>query len=155
MSGTLYERTYTVIWADIDLNGHMRNTAYSEYGTHTRVSYLAAHGFTAARFRELGLGPVLLTEELAYRRELHLDDAIVVDFRMAGLAEDGSHWRVAHDLYHVAADGTRTLAAHMELDGGWLDLHARRLTRPPEALVAAFRALPQTEPFAVLRPLVR
>src|SRR6266508_1369445 len=94
-----YTKIFIVRWSDCDVNGHMRNTAYSEYGIETRLGYLAEHGFPWARFAELGLGPVILREELDYFRELRLGETVEVDFTQLGLSPDGRRWRVQHELW--------------------------------------------------------
>lgn len=142
-----FERTFTVIWADIDANRHMRNTAYAEYASHTRFAYLAAHGFTLQRLAELGVGPVVFRESTEYTRELHLDDTLAVTLELAAGAPDGSRWRFRHELLHVAADGARTRAAVHTIDGAWLHLAARKLTAPPAELAAALAALPRSADF--------
>ena len=40
---------FDVRWADLDPNQHVRHTAYADYGTHVRMSWLASAGFDAAR----------------------------------------------------------------------------------------------------------
>src|SRR5512136_61226 len=64
-----FERRFTVRWADVDANGHLRNTAYSELCSDTRIALLAAGGYGWERFRAEGFGPVLLRESLEYLRE--------------------------------------------------------------------------------------
>jgi acyl-CoA thioester hydrolase len=40
-----YVKRFEVRWTDLDMNRHMRNTAYSEYCIDVRVSFLQEHGF--------------------------------------------------------------------------------------------------------------
>ena len=81
-----YAKTFTVRWADCDVNGHMRNTAYSEYAIDVRMAFLAEHGFGFEQFVASGFGPVLLREEIDYLRELKLGDTVEVDFTQLGLS---------------------------------------------------------------------
>ena len=144
-----FSRRFTVRWADCDMNGHMRNTAYSEYGTDVRVAFLEHAGFPLQRIAELGIGPVLRREEIDYLRELTLGETIVVDLRQLGLSADGSHFRFRHDF--ARADGKP--AARIVLEGGWVDLRRRKLTAPPEPLARAFDALPRAEGWTELADL--
>ena len=41
--GVAFTCPFEVRWADLDGNRHVRNTAFSEYATHTRFRLLAAH----------------------------------------------------------------------------------------------------------------
>ncbi|MFD0738708.1 thioesterase, partial [Lysobacter koreensis] len=47
------------------------------------------------------------------------------------------------------------LAARVTSAGGWLDLALRKLTTPPEALLAALRSLPVTEDFQALASSIK
>lgn len=140
-----FSRSFTVRWSDCDVNGHMRNTAYSEYATDVRIAFLEQAGFPFEKISELGIGPVLLREEIDYLRELRLGDAISVDLRQLGLTPDGTRFRFQHDF--ARADGVKV--ARIVLDGGWVDLRLRKLTAPPEPLARAFAALSKAEGWAV------
>lgn len=141
-----FSRSFTVRWADCDVNAHMRNTAYSEYGTDVRMAFLEHAGFPFERISKLGIGPVLLREELDYLREMKLGETITVDLRQLGLSPDGMRFRFQHAF--MRADGE--LAARIVLEGGWVDLRRRKLTAPPEPLARAFSALPKAEGWAEL-----
>jgi acyl-CoA thioester hydrolase len=143
--------SFTVRWADCDANGHMRNTAYSEYAIDVRVGFLDAHGFGFEQFRECGFGPVLLREEIDYLREVKMNETVEVDFKVLGLSADGARFRVQHDF--TKANGKP--AARIILDGGWMDMRIRRLAPPPEALAKAFAAAPRAETYAELPPKQR
>jgi len=138
-----YERTFTVRWADCDANGHMRNTAYSEYATEVRMAYLTDNGFGYERFLEVKIGPVILREELDYLKELRMGATIAVSFVLFGLSADGSRFKLEHEI--VRSDGKR--AARVRVHGGWMDLVTRRIAPPPQALAELFRALPRGESF--------
>src|SRR6185436_20451511 len=85
-----FRRAYRVQWADLDAIGHLRNSAYLDYAVDTRFSYLAEQGFTAADFAAAGIGPVVLLDEIRYRRELRFQEDFTVTFALAGLSADGS-----------------------------------------------------------------
>jgi len=143
--------TFTVRWADCDANGHMRNTAYSEYAIDVRIGFLTAHGFGFDQFVAARLGPVLLREEIDYRREVRLGETVQVDFTSLGLTADGSRFKLAHDF--TKADGKS--AARIVLWGGWMDMRARRIVPPPPALLAAIQAVPRAPEWQELPPRAR
>ena len=149
--GTAFECQFEVRWADLDGNRHVRNTAFSEYATHTRFRLLAAHGFDQARLEALRFGPVMMREEIRYRREVRFGDAVVVTVRCAGLSADGSHWRVHQDV--LRPDGKEAVA--LTIQGGWMDLDARKLVVPPPELAAVLESLPRTRDYEALPSLIR
>jgi acyl-CoA thioester hydrolase len=141
-----YSKSFVVRWADCDANGHMRNTAYSEYAIDVRIAFLAEHGFGFDQFVASGFGPVLLREEIDYLRELKMTETVVVDFKQLGVSADGSRFRLQHDF--TKENGKP--AARIVLDGGWMDMRIRRLAAPPEALARAFAQAPRAEGYAEL-----
>lgn len=143
-----YEKTYLVRWADCDMNGHLRNTGYSEYCIDTRIAYLTEHGFPPLRYQELGIGPVILREEIDYLRELRMGESFRVDVRVVGLSPDCTKFRFAHRFSRI--DGA--LAGKLLLLGGWMDLRTRRLNAPPEELQQVLRATPRGDDFQELSP---
>ncbi len=149
--GEAFACRFEVRWADLDGNRHVRNTAFSEYATHTRFRLLAAHGFDQATLESLRFGPVMMREEIRYRREVLFGDALVVNVRCAGLSSDSSQWRVHQDV--LRADGKE--AAVLTIQGGWIDLDARKLIAPPAELSAVLQALPRTRDYETLPSLLR
>ena len=149
--GEVFECGFEVRWNDLDGNRHVRNTAFSEYATHTRFRLLAAHGFDQAQLESLRFGPVMMREEIRYRREVLFGDALVVSVRCAGLSPDSSHWRVHQDVRR--SDGRD--AAVLTIQGGWIDLNTRKLVSPPAELAAVLQSLPRTPDYEVLPSLLR
>jgi acyl-CoA thioester hydrolase len=136
-----YAKTFTVRWADCDANGHMRNTAYSEYGIDVRMAWLSEAGFGFEAMQQQGFGPVLLREELDYFRELKMGEAVKVDLTQVGLSPDGARWKLQHELWKP--DGKK--AARIVILGGFLDLAQRRLVAPPEPLAKLFAEVEKAE----------
>ncbi len=146
-----YEKTFTVRWADCDVNGHMRNTSYSEYAIDTRVAFLAENGFPYARFVEHGVGPVILHEAIDYLREVGLGETIAVDLAVLGLSPDGARFRFEHDLWLPG----RKKAARVIVAGGWMDLELRKLRLPPDDLARVLHEAPRAEGFEAMKPVRR
>ena len=148
---TPFTRRFVVRWSDVDANGHLRNTAYSEYASDTRVGLFRQLGFDWERLKSLHLGPVLFREELEYRREAAMGDEVIVDALAAGLAPDLSRWSIRHRLWR--GDGTEM--AQVTVTGAWLDLEARKLTVLPHDLALALRGMERASDFADLPPIRR
>ena len=111
---------------------------------------VAENGFTAEDMLRMRIGPVIMTDEIEYFREVKLLQEIRVSFACAGLAPDGSRFTIRNEFAH--ADGTR--CAVVTSTGGWLDLNQRKLVAPPEALKQAMESLFKVEGFRELRSSV-
>lgn len=142
---------FEVRWADLDGNRHVRNTAFSEYASHTRFQLLAAHGFTPQRLEMQRFGPVMMREEIRYRREVLFGDTLSVDVGCAGLSADASHWLVRQEVRR--ADGKD--AAILFIQGSWIDLDSRKAIAPPKELADLLQGLPRARDFAELPSLLR
>jgi len=141
-----FEHTFKAGWGLMDFNGHMANRAYLDLAADVRMLFFAANGFPMKEFARLRIGPVVRRDELDYFREIHLLDDVRVDVAIAALSPDGARFRIRNEFFR--ADGVK--AARVTSAGGWLDLSARKLTVPPDALRAALEALPHTEDFEAL-----
>lgn len=140
----VYEKTFTVRWADMDPNVHMRHSAYTDYAAQVRLDFLADQGFSMRRFAELNLGPILFREDTRFLKEVSISETIRVTAELGGLNADGSRWRIVHTIYK--ADGR--MAATVTVDGAWLDLRLRKLTVPPADMVTAFQHITRHETYA-------
>lgn len=147
----MFEKTLVAGWGDMDFNAHMRNTAFLDKSADVRMMFFAEHGFPIEEFRQRRIGPVVRKDEIEYFREVHLLEAMRVALSLAGIADDGSRFVLRNEFRRE--DGT--LIAVVSSAGGWLDLTARRLVAPPEALLDAMRSLPRAEGFVVLPSSVR
>jgi acyl-CoA thioester hydrolase len=146
-----FECRLEVRWSDLDGNRHVRNTAFSDYATHARFRLLASAGFDQARLQAARFGPVMMREEIRYKREVRFGEELIVTVRCAGLSPDVSQWRVHQDV--LRPDGRE--AAVLTITGGWMDLETRKLIAPPEALAAILQSLPRTRDYEDLPSLVR
>ena len=142
----MYSKTLLAGWADMDFNSHMRNTAFLDKSADVRVMYFSDHGFPAQEFSRLRLGPVVMKDEVEYRREVSLLQEITVTLAIAGQSEDGSRFILRNEISRL--DGT--LCGRVTSSGGWLDLTTRKLVSPPEALLQAMKSLEQTSDFMIL-----
>ena len=138
-------------WGDMDFNSHMRNTAFLDKAADVRMMFFAENGFAMEEFTRLGIGPVILKDEIEYLREVRLLEKIEVGLALAGASEDGSRFLLRNEFR--LSDGK--LAAKVTSLGGWLDLARRKLALPPEALLESMRRLERTADFVVLPSSVR
>jgi acyl-CoA thioester hydrolase len=142
----MYSKTLYAAWSDMDFNAHMAGTAYLNKCADVRLMYFAESGFPISELAKLRIGPVAMKDELEYFREVGLLQEIKVTLNMAGMSDDGSRWLLRQDI--VRADDK--LCARVTSSGGWMDLTARKLIAPPEALLAIFKAVTPTADFVEL-----
>jgi acyl-CoA thioester hydrolase len=145
MSGeNVYNQSFRVGWSDLDGNAHMGNTSYLEYASDTRMLYFARHGFTVARFASEKFGPVVVGDELVYRKELRLLDEFIVDYQLAGISDDGVRFRVRNTFRNASNDVVATVTS----EGVWFDLELRRPRAPPKDLDNLMRDLQHSVDFS-------
>jgi acyl-CoA thioester hydrolase len=138
-------------WADMDANAHMANFAYLNKCVDARMGFFKQHGFPVTEFAKRRIGPVVRRDELEYHREVGLLEPITVTLAIAGMATDGSRFRLVNEI--LKGDGR--LAARIRSEGGWMDLAARKLIAPPDDLREALAAMPQAAEFEVLPSSIR
>jgi acyl-CoA thioester hydrolase len=142
----MYSKRMFAGWGDMDVNAHMRNTAFLDKAVDLRMMFLAEHGFPMQEFLRLKLGPVVMRDEVEYRKEVGLLQEITATLAIAGHSADGSRFVMRNEF--LRADGV--LCARVTSSGGWLDLATRKLTVPPPALLAAMQSLPRADDFVEL-----
>ena len=138
-------------WADMDANAHMANFAYLTKCVDARMSFFKQHGFPVTEFAKRQIGPVVRRDEIGYLREIALLEPITVTLELAGMAPDGSRFRLRNEI--LTGDGK--LAARITSEGGWLDLVKRKLIVPPADLLEALSAMPQAVEFERLPSSIR
>jgi acyl-CoA thioester hydrolase len=151
VSGRKFSIDSTAGWADMDANAHMANFAYLNKCVDARMSFFAKHGFPVSEFVKRRIGPVVRRDELEYHREIGLLEPITVTLELAGMAPDGSRFRLVNEILKVGGQ----LAARIRSEGGWMDLAARKLIAPPDDLRAALAAMPPAGAFEQLPSSVR
>jgi len=97
-----------------------------------------------SRFASERFGPVVVRDELVYRKELRLMEDFRVDLEAAGLSKDGARFRLRNTFRTSAND----ISAVVTSDGIWFDLEQRRPRLPPQDLDNLMRALQRTDDFA-------
>lgn len=123
----------------MDFNAHMKNTAFLDKSADVRMMFFAENGFPVGEFSRLRLGPMVMKDEVEYRNEVGLLQKMTVTLAIVGHSADDSRFLLRNEI--LRPDGT--LCARVTSAGGWLDLAARKLVAPPEALHKAMTSLPQ------------
>lgn len=122
----------TVRGYETDVQGHLNQSVYLQYGEHARWSLLQAAGIRQADLMANGVGPVALETTISYRRELLAGDEVEVT--CAFVWGEGKTFRIEQTVRRT--DGT--VAAEITGVGGLMDLKIRKLVADPRE---HFRAL--------------
>lgn len=139
----MYSQSFQVIWANIDANRHLKHSAYNDYAAQVRLNYFSDHGFSVEEFASLQIGPILFREETIFLKEVGMNETISIDIFLAAARLDGSRWRIFHNFFKKNGDK----AATIEVDGAWMDLKTRKLTKPPEIILEMVERMPKIPSF--------
>ncbi|MEH6534815.1 MAG: thioesterase family protein [Psychroserpens sp.] len=142
----MYKKDFEIRWSDVDANGHLANSAYVNFMSHTRVGFLNEHGFSMKKLIEHGIGPVVFSEQIYYFKESFLGQTLTVTLAVSGLSEDGMLFKFEHNFYNQNGQHLATC----DILGAWIDLKERRLIALPEQLQALIKKFPKAENFKIL-----
>ena len=142
----MYIKEFEVRWNDLDANRHLANSAYLNFMSHTRLSYMMENGFGQKKMVEYDLGPVVFYEHIFYFKEVFPGKPINVSLELKGLSEDGMYFSFVHNFF----DANGRNLARCEMIGGWIDLKERKLRGLPDELLASLERLDKTDDFRVL-----
>lgn len=132
---------------EMDFNRHMKDTAILDKAADIRMlSIFAENSFPMTAFSRLGIGPVLMKDEIEYRKKAGLLKEIAVTLATAGGSPGASLFLLRSEI--CRADWTP--CARINSSGGWRDYSTRKLVAPPPALFAAVESLPRTGDFVAL-----
>jgi acyl-CoA thioester hydrolase len=133
----------SIRWADIDANRHLRHSVYYDFAAAARMKLLSENGLTTKKLEEFMIGPILFREEAVFRREILLEDQITLTVELYKSTEDFSRWSLRHTF--LKHDGA--LATTLNIDGAWIDLNLRKLTKPNEFISGIFSQFPKSQDF--------
>jgi acyl-CoA thioester hydrolase len=133
-----------VLWSMIDINGHLRHSAYADLAAQARVNVLMELGLDQASM-QLGIGPILFREELIYHKEIKINERVSVSVALKKFRKDGKRYTLVSEIFNA----DQLLCATITVDGAWLDISTRKLTSLPEPLNQTFVKIPQTRDFVL------
>ncbi len=142
----MYKKKFEIRWSDVDANGHLANSAYTNFMSHARMSFFNDQGFSMSEIRKHNVGPVVFYEHMYYFKESFLGAPITVTIEVSGLSEDGMLFKFEHNFYNQKGENL----AYCEMQGAWIDLKERKLTQLPEALLVLAQKFPKSESFKTL-----
>ncbi|MFT7073648.1 acyl-CoA thioesterase [Patiriisocius sp. Uisw_017] len=139
----MYLKEFEVRWNDIDANRHLANSAYINYMSHTRLSFMLENGFGQVKMVEHAIGPVVFYEHMFYFKEVFPGKPIKVSLQLKGISEDGMYFSFQHNFYDYKGRNI----ARCEMMGGWIDLNTRKLRALPSELFDNLKKLDHTDDF--------
>jgi len=142
----MYKKQFEIRWSDVDANGHLANSAYTNFMSHARMSFFSNQGFSMPEIRKHNVGPVVFYEHMYYFKESFIGAPITVTIEVSGLSKDGMLFMFEHNFYNEKGDNL----AHCEMQGAWIDLKTRKLTNLPESLLELANKFPRSESFKEL-----
>ena len=142
----MFFKEFEIRWSDVDANGHLANSAYTNFMSHARMSFFMEYGFSFEILKSNNLGPVVFYEHMYYFKESFLGTPIKVSIEISGLSEDGTFFSFAHNFYNHKGEHL----AHCEMLGSWIDLRTRKLSHLTEDLLNQANAFPKTKDFRIL-----
>lgn len=142
----MFTKDFEIRWSDIDANGHLANSAYVNFMSHTRMSFMLENGFGHQDLIRNNLGPVVFYEHIYYFREIFMGNPVKVSLKLKGLSADGMFFEFLHNFYDYKG---RNCARCIML-GSWIDLKTRKLVSLPRELYEQLNELEHTEDFRIL-----
>lgn len=142
----MYKKQFEIRWSDVDANGHLANSAYTNFMSHTRMAFFLEFGYSMPEMKKYNVGPVVFYEHMFYFKEAFLGTPITVTMEVSGMSEDGMLFMFEHNFYNHKGDNL----AYCEMQGGWIDLKARKLTALPKPLLELAHKFPKSDSFKTL-----
>ena len=133
----------TTRWSDMDANGHVRNTAFSDFGTQGRIAFLNEYGITMDFWQKLNIGQVLVREELLYKRELRMLDKVTVTCEVRKASRDYKKFVIVQHILNAE----NKEAAQITTESLWIDMTSRRVVCPPPEMLERMQQMPTSQNF--------
>lgn len=108
----------------LDLFGHMNNATYLALFEEARWESLSQRGMSLKDFQRLKQGPVILSVELKFMKEVRLREQVTITLEL--LDYEG---KIGH-MEQLMLKEDKTVAAKAQFTFGYFDLTTRRLIEP-------------------------
>lgn len=142
----MYTKEFEIRWSDVDAKRHLRNSAYIDYMSHTRMAFLMENGLDQKHLVSYNLGPVVFYEHIYYFREVFPGKPVKVSLELMGISRDGMYFQFLHNFYDLNGKNF----ARCEMMGAWIDLDSRKLTALPQEVLEKFHSFEKASDFKYL-----
>ena len=143
-----FSRPIQVRWSDIDAIRHLRHSVYYDYAASLRMLLFQENGITTDYLEDNLIGPVLFREEAVFKREIRVEDSVVIDVELVKATHDLGRWSMRHNIYKNGD----TLAAVINIDAAWIDMKIRKLAKPNDLIQEIFKSFPKSSDFNWIEP---
>lgn len=130
-------------WSDLDPNVHLRHSVYYDWGALSRIEFLHEHKLTTGLMQQLHIGPILFKEECVFKKEIRLDDKVIISLQLLKAKRDYSRW----SIQHIISKNDGVVSAILTVDGAWLNTEERKLAIPPPQVSDVFSQMPRGKDF--------
>ena len=142
----MYTKEFEIRWSDVDANRHLRNSAYTDFMSHTRMSFFSDKGFGQLVLAKMNIGPIALSEHMYYFKEVFPGNPIRVSLQLKGISENGMVFEFLHNFY----DNKGRNVARCEMMGAWIDLKERKLRGLPAELFDYLEGMDKAKGFKII-----
>ncbi len=142
----MFKKEFEIRWSDIDANGHLANSAYTNFMSHTRMVFFQENSLSLEKLKQEKIGPVVFYEHIHYFKEAFLGTKILVSLEITGLSEDGMFFNFEHNFYDPEGKNLATC----EVFGAFIDLKERKLRALPEKMFGNLKDFPKSDNFRIL-----
>jgi acyl-CoA thioester hydrolase len=132
-----FEYPHTVADDEIDEQGHANNVVYVAWMQAAAIAHSATLGWTAQRYRQMGMGWVARSHTIEYLRPAFAGEEIVVATHVADMKKVTSK-----RLYRIFRRSDRELLAKAETHWAFVDYATGKPTRIPVEISRAFPVNP-------------
>ena len=139
----MFTKTFEIRWSDLDANRHVANSSYANFFTEARMSLLKANGFTQGTFAELGIGPVIFSEDFYYMKEIRPNEIITIGIELLASTADFKYAKFAQYIFNQE----NKFSIYSEVFFGWFNLKDRKLIVPPENLQKTITSLLKSDKY--------
>lgn len=128
------EFTYNVMILEhhLDTFGHVNNATYLELYEEARWDFITARGWGLMEIQMRQLGPVILSANITFKRELLNRETITIHSQ----SQEMKNRKVMQLNQWMVKDNGKT-ASTLELEVGLLDMRQRKLVGPTEEWLKA------------------
>ncbi len=142
----MHLKEFEIRWSDVDANRHLGNSAYINFMSHTRMSFMTEMGFGHTEMAQNNLGPVVLYEHMHYFKEAFPGKPIRVSLELKGVSEDGMFFQFYHNFYDYKGRNI----ARGDMMGAFINLKERKLTGLPISLIESLNKIDKADGFVTL-----
>lgn len=128
----IYQEIIKVRGYELDSLGHVNQANYLLYAESVRWNHFASLGVTSQKFAEWGVGPVVLSQNIFYFKELRMGEEVRITSEL--LSFEGKKGSI-HQIFYKGD----IKAAELTITFTFINLKERRSCLPPDEMLALMK----------------